>query len=380
MKATSYISILILAMAMPLQMRSQQVLVNVGNQHSDSVTVTVTVMMPKSASTDTTATTTTTTTSVPIATTMPAAPDTLSSTPADTLVTNPIASHQNIPQATSADEPILGLSVPLPQTAERHSNPVVRKNTLTGIRPEMQERVIVKGDTVPLVIPTKNYGRYDRGLFNYLYIVKGCWQFGLSASYGEFSTEDVQVLSLLKDVDFNGKLYALKPWVSYAIHNNQTIGLRLNYTKGMADLGSLSVDIDDDMDFDLRNVSYYSQSYSLGVFYRNYVGLNRSKRFAVFNEVSLEFSSGSSRFKRSYDDVLYDTRTISRGGNLNFSPGVCVFIQENVAFNVSFGVFGIKFNKDTQTTNGQDDGSRFSSGANFKFNIFNINFGLMVVI
>lgn len=33
-----------------------------------------------------------------------------------------------------------------------------------------------------------------------------------------------------------------------------------------------------------------------------------------------------------------------------------------------------------QLTNGIDEGSRFTSGANFRFNIFNINFGLMVVI
>ena len=50
------------------------------------------------------------------------------------------------------------------------------------------------------------------------------------------------------------------------------------------------------------------------------------------------------------------------------------------AFNVSFGVFGIKLRKEDQTTNGTDEGSRFSSGANFRFNIFNINFGMLVVI
>ncbi len=33
-----------------------------------------------------------------------------------------------------------------------------------------------------------------------------------------------------------------------------------------------------------------------------------------------------------------------------------------------------------QWTDGVDEGSRFTSGANFRFNIFNINFGMMVVI
>lgn len=59
---------------------------------------------------------------------------------------------------------------------------------------------------------------------------------------------------------------------------------------------------------------------------------------------------------------------------------MCVFIQENVSFNISFGVFGLKWRKEHQVTDGIDEGSRVTSGANFRFNLFNINFGLMVVI
>ncbi len=259
-------------------------------------------------------------------------------------------------------------------------DPVVRKDSIREVPAEMLRKVIVKGDTVPLVIPTKNYGRYDRGLFNYLYIPRGQWTFGLTASYGELNTEDIQVLSMLKNVDFDGKIYSLRPSVAYTFRDNQTMGMRLVYTRGLGDLANLAVDFDDDMNFTLHDVSYYSQSYSLGVFYRNYVGLSDQKRFAVFNEVSLDFSAGSSRFKRYYNDELYDTKTLTHGASLNFSPGLCVFMHEYAAFNVSFGVFGLKFNKESQSTNGEDEGSRFSSGANFKFNIFNINFGLLIVI
>lgn len=57
-----------------------------------------------------------------------------------------------------------------------------------------------------------------------------------------------------------------------------------------------------------------------------------------------------------------------------------MFIQDYVSFNVSFGVFGINYQHERQSTDGVDEGSRTTSGANFRFNIFNINFGLMVVI
>lgn len=254
------------------------------------------------------------------------------------------------------------------------------KKSIAEESPDANELVIVGNDTVPLVIKERNLGRYDRGLFNYLYIPKGKWGFGLTASYGQLSTDDVQILSLVSNIDFKGKAYSIKPYISYFFKNNSSIGLRFNYSHGMADLSNLAMDFSDDLNFSLRDVSYYTHSYTTSIFYRNYIGLNRSKIFGIFNEVELAFGSGSSRFKRIYNDEPRDTRTLTTKASLNFSPGVCVFLQDYIAFNVSFGVFGLHLQNEKQTTDGIDEGSRFTSGANFRFNIFNINFGLMVVI
>lgn len=245
---------------------------------------------------------------------------------------------------------------------------------------ELDEKVIIGNDTVSIIIPQRNYSRFDRGLYNYLFTPKGQWMFGLTASYGEFSADDVEVLQAISDLDFKGKQYAIRPTIGYFIRNNQAIGIKFAYTRGEADLGTIGFNAGEDLSFNLHDISYYSSKYTIGVFYRNYVGLGRSKRFAVFNEVSLDFGSGSSRFKRYYGDTLYDTRTNITEASLNFSPGVCVFIMENLSFNVSFGVFGLHLTKESQLTNGEDEGSRFSSGANFRFNLFNINFGIGVHI
>ncbi len=244
----------------------------------------------------------------------------------------------------------------------------------------LDEKVIVGNDTVSIVIPEHNFGRYDRGLYNYLIIPKGTWVFGITASYGEFDADDVQLLSAIKDFDFEGKQYSIKPTLGFFIRNNQALGLKFNYTRSEMNLGRLAVDIGEDINFDIKNVSYYSSNYSTGLFYRNYIGLSSEKRFAIFNEVDLSFGAGSSRFKRYYDNVLRDTRTTITEASLNFSPGVCMFITDNIGFNVSFGVFGIKLRNEKQRTNNAEEGSRFSSGANFKFNLFNINFGIGVHI
>lgn len=256
----------------------------------------------------------------------------------------------------------------------------IKLDSLSDASQYLDRKVIVGGDTVSIILPDKNYGRYDRGLFNFLIIPKGQWSFGLTASYGEFNTDDVQILSILKNFDIKIKAYSLKPSIAYFFRSNQSIGIKFDYTRSSVDLNNMTFDFDDDLNFSLRDVSYYSQSYTASINYRNYIGLGPEKRFAIFNEVDLGFGSGSSRFKRLYNNEPRDTRTNITRASLNFSPGLCVFIMDYVSFNVSFGVFGIHMTNEKQTTDGVDEGSRFSSGANFKFNIFNINFGMAVHI
>lgn len=282
--------------------------------------------------------------------------------------------------ATGARGAELGFTDGIPLIGALAKGEKIPIDSTVVARDEIDETVIIGQDTVSIILPQKNYGRYDRGLFNYLFIPKGQWSFGLMASYGQFSTDDVQLLSILQNLDLNIKAYSLQPSITYFFRNNQSIGLKFVYVRRNLDLPNLAVDFSDDMNFSLKDVSYYEQSYSTSVSYRNYVGLGRDRRFGVFNDIDLSFGSGSSRFKRYYGGELRDTRTNSVSAALNFSPGLCVFIMDYVSFNVSFGVFGIKVHHEKQQTNGVEEGSRFSSGANFKFNIFNINFGMAVFI
>lgn len=275
--------------------------------------------------------------------------------------------------------------LPIAATAQELPSDLTQADTLASEfstpPPSIWERTVVVGnDTLPLVMKERNFGRYHRGLYNFLFIPQGQWMAGLTASYGEVSTEDMTILKVLQDFKFKGTMLAIKPSVSYFFRSNQSVGMRFTYTRGLADIGSLAMDLGDDLSFDIHDVSFSSNTYSSAAFYRSYVGLGTMARFAVFNEVGLEFGGGSNRFKRTYDGELFDTHTKIFESALTFSPGVCVFIMDNVSFNVSFGVFGLKLRSEHQTTNGEDEGSRFSSGANFKFNLFNINFGIGVHI
>ena len=240
--------------------------------------------------------------------------------------------------------------------------------------------MIVGKDTVSIILPERNYGRYDRGLYNFLFIPKGQWEIGLTASYGEFDISDYQVLDLLSDIDMKLKGYSVNPEVSYFFKHNQSLGLRFYLTKYEGGIGSLKADIDEDMNFNLSGVNYLSTTYSMSAFYRHYLGLGKSGRFGIFNEVAFKLGGGDSFFTRNYDSVPKVTKTNIFQFGLDFSPGLCVYVQEYVSFNVSFGVFGLNMRKERQWTDGVEDGSRFTSGANFRFNLFNIKFGMGIHI
>ncbi|MDE6514051.1 MAG: hypothetical protein K2L05_07715 [Muribaculaceae bacterium] len=246
--------------------------------------------------------------------------------------------------------------------------------------PINEDLVIVDGDTIPIYLPSRNLSRYDRGLRSFLFVPKGRWEFGLTASWGELNTEDIELLQMLTDLNFKGNMYAIRPSIQYFFRHNQSVGMKIVYSHAHAALNGLGIDIDDDMNFHLSDVEYSSSTYAGAICYRNYVGLDRKGRFAVFNEADLSFSTGSSDFTRLYNEEPRHTHTRINEIALNFSPGVCVYIMNNVNFNLSFGVFGLKFKREHQTTNGIDEGTHTSSGANFRFNIFNINFGIGVNI
>lgn len=245
---------------------------------------------------------------------------------------------------------------------------------------DLEEQTTYRGDTIPMVLKQRNLGRYDRGLSALLYVPKGQWSFGLTVSYGNISTQDLEIFDLLSDVNIGAHAFRIRPYLQYTVRNNLAIGMRFGYYNARGNVDSFKVDIDDDMNFSLHDIGYKAESYTGAVFASQYIGLSRHGRFGIYNEVELAFGSGSSDFQRPYGGNLRTTHTTWMEGQLNFSPGVQMFIMKNVSFHISFGVFGFNIRKERQTEDGKDTGNRLSSGASFRFNLFNINFGIGVHI
>lgn len=251
---------------------------------------------------------------------------------------------------------------------------------VVGEDPDLNEKTYWRGDSIPMALHTKRLGRFDRKLYNWLIYPIGRWQISLTASYGELSTQDWEFLSVLDDMDISGKSYSVKPAFGYFLRSNLCMGLRFAYSRGEAAINTLNVDIDDDMNFGLHDIDFTSENYTASVFVQQYFGLSRRGRFAVFNEAELAFGSGNRYFTRPYGDRIRQTRSRTQSVNLSYSPGVSILIMKNAAFNLSFGVLGFHLTNEKQWEDGEKSGSRLTSGINFRLNIFNINFGVSIMI
>ena len=228
------------------------------------------------------------------------------------------------------------------------------------------------------LLTTKAVGRYDRGIKNFRFIPKKKWIGGLTFSYANFDSSDNRLLfSYIKDFSMNLRSFSVKPFIGYAVKDNQILGMKLGYNHAVGSLANFSLDIDEDLSFTLKDLRYAEDIYSIALLHRSYIGMDPSKRFGFFNEISLSYNNGSSSFKRKEEEMTKRMETKVHELNLGIKPGICVFIIENVAAEVSVGVVGFKYRSEHQKNNDGIEGKRRTSGADFKINLFNINIGIV---
>lgn len=230
------------------------------------------------------------------------------------------------------------------------------------------------------IIFEKPVGRYDRGITNFRFIPKHKWIGGITVSVFNFETDNSRLLfSLLKDIDFNLRAMSVYPFVGYAVKDNMVLGLKFGYSRISGGIGNLALNVED-LDISLKDIKYTDDSYLFSVFHRSYIGLDGKGLFGLFNETTLGYNTGSSRFSRGADDTLKYTDSTINQLHVGINPGIAIFIMPNVGAEVSFGVAGFTYNWEKQKKSTGETGKRTNSGANFKINLFNINIGITVCI
>lgn len=234
--------------------------------------------------------------------------------------------------------------------------------------------------------------RVDRSDLKATFIPKGMWMCGTTVNFREWENEN-QNLLVLKNLNMEGHVFSVSPYVGYFFAKNLAVGLRYNYSRNYFYLGDLDVNLGEGLSIDLENLYYLEHKHEGSVFLRNYMPLFGSKIFGAFAEVRATYSRANGKNSTGvYDPPRIDNfdgsyETVHKV-QLGVSPGLCIFVTDFAAVETSIGVLGVdykwsnykvrKYKKQEPDTElpTYEYGKSHSGGANFKFNIFSIHLGV----
>lgn len=216
-----------------------------------------------------------------------------------------------------------------------------------------------------------------RGLQQHLIIPKGEWQVGAQVSHVSFSSNDSEYLLIVQNLDANGAITKVAPFVAYSYHDNRSIGVKMEYSSANGSIHEGDLDfLSDDLQFNFENIHANMSSFQTAIYHRSYIGLDDRGRIGLFSDVSLSYSNSKTVF--TYDAETADTHTRSNQLKLSLHPGIVVFAMNNVSTHVSMGIGGVSFNNTKYIKAGEVIGTRNYSQAKFKLNVLDINIGLTI--
>lgn len=220
---------------------------------------------------------------------------------------------------------------------------------------------------------------FKRGLEQISFLPKGQWIGGVSVSYSQSDFENYQFLIV---ENLNGDTYTFKvsPMVMFCFKDNLAAGGRLSYSRSRTRLDGASLVLGADTSYDVDNLYSISHNYHGTAMFRNYISLGKSMRFGFFNEVDLSLGGGQSKLVNGSGDEL--TGTYERNFNLNIglTPGVIMFLSNYSALEVSIGVLGFNYTHTHSISDQIYHAERNRKSANFRINLFSVQFGVAFYI
>ena len=233
--------------------------------------------------------------------------------------------------------------------------------------------------TVVDSVKNRRRPRIDREINKIKFVFKGETTLGLSASYGTLSTADTDIGLILDNIKLSGSIVTVKPAFGFFDHDNNSIGLRLGYSyiAGGLDNFSLNLGEQNDVSLSLGNIAYKNNTYSVGLFHRTYVALDRRGKFSFFADWELAGSFGRSEFSYKSGETWSTGISDVYKCKLSFNPGVAVYIFPNVCAAVSIGLGGLQYTHTRQLDGDYNfTGKRNYSNLRFRLNLTDINIGV----
>ncbi len=218
----------------------------------------------------------------------------------------------------------------------------------------------------------------QRGITNMAntFVSKGSWIGGASGSYSHHINNNYGI-ALIEGIASEGYTVRASAMGAYAIRNNMAIGLRGTYNRSNLTVNNANLKFgegDTATEISVSNYKAVRHSYNVAAIWRQYIPLGQSKRFAIFNEISL--GAGGLQSIYAAGQPIKGTYEQGYSISLGVSPGLMAFATDEIAIEVNVGVMGITFSDVKQVHNQIYDGNRRSSNMNFNVNLLSIGVGV----
>lgn len=221
---------------------------------------------------------------------------------------------------------------------------------------------------------------FKRDLQQVSFIPKGQWITGVSVGYSQSSQNNYNFF-IFEKINGDGYSFKVTPMALYTFKDNMAAGLKFGYERSKTNLDSGDLILDSETHFNADNIYSIRYNYYVTGTFRNYISLGSNRRFGLFNELQLELGGGQAKLQ-NFTGGQGDNRHLEGTYESNFSlnvgltPGFVMFLNNYSAIEVNIGVLGFGYTHTKATTNQVKVAHRHSKHANFKINLFSIQFGM----
>lgn len=221
----------------------------------------------------------------------------------------------------------------------------------------------------------KELKEFSHDIESVVFVPKGQWITGVSVSYA-MSTQSKYQFLILEGLSGDTYSFKISPMLMFAVAPDLAVGGRFSYARNLTKVSDADIVLDSETNYSVDHLYRLAHNYYVTAMMRNYFSIGKSKRFGFFNELQLQLGGGQAKLTTGVGETLTGTYERNFSLDVGLAPGLCLFLNNYSALEVNIGVLGFSYTATKAIKDQIYVSHRNSKFANFRINLFSIQFGV----